>query len=159
MSAGYHVDFDGMSRLVVNMSTCADDMGAAVRSLRDIGPRTTGHSSLDDACSDFQDRWSYGVDLLKELTTGMVGGLEQTVASYAELETRVGQLFPGLDGGGGGAGSGGATPGPVTNTPAPAPSSDFLNRLRGEDPPVTTMPAPAPEGGRPGIADVMRGEN
>ncbi|NYI06514.1 hypothetical protein [Allostreptomyces psammosilenae] len=156
MSTGYEVDLAAMAGLVTSMGTCAGDMELAVRALRELDPGTSGHAELDHACADFQDRWGHGIALIRQLADSTVGGLEQTVAAYTQLEATVSQMFPSPDG----SPAAPAAAEPIGTT-LPAPGGDISQRLRGDTP--VTLPAPAPPPApetaprRPTIADVMRG--
>ncbi|MFI9170753.1 hypothetical protein [Streptomyces lincolnensis] len=82
-------ELEAMAKLAVELAECAEKMHSAMRQLKDIGPKSTGAKVLDDACDDFQDEWSYGIDQISRATSGVTGGLVSASRTYQGTEEAV----------------------------------------------------------------------
>ncbi len=86
MAGSYRVELDVLSHLATRLGECADDMRAAMKLLKDIGPKGSGFAELEKACEDFQDSWGQGIGLIADATGGVTEGLAQTHKLYVALE-------------------------------------------------------------------------
>jgi hypothetical protein len=100
MGGYYKVQLEAMDRLTRDLSDCADDMRAAMRLLKDIGPKGSGHEGLENACDDFQDSWSYGIGQIADATSGITEGLTATRKVYQGLEEHIAGDFTAMAKGG-----------------------------------------------------------
>jgi len=91
----YKVELEGLAQLITQLGDCAEDMRAAMRQLKDIGPEGTGHAELEQACDDFQQRWGYGIGLIADATGGVTEGLAASRKIYEALENQIAEAFTG----------------------------------------------------------------
>jgi hypothetical protein len=93
MAGYYKVELAALTQLTKELSSCADDMRAAMKLLKDIGPKGSGYDELEEACNDFQESWSYGIGKIADATSGVTEGLSQTCKVYAAMEDEVSASF------------------------------------------------------------------
>ncbi|MEU0069609.1 hypothetical protein ABZ027_08705 [Streptomyces sp. NPDC006332] len=89
MAGHCKVEFEALSRLVTDLSECADGMRSAMRQLKDIGPKGSGSDELEEACDDFQDKWGHGIKLIADATGGVTEKAAQSGRLYQHLEDQV----------------------------------------------------------------------
>ncbi|MCL8016814.1 hypothetical protein [Streptomyces sp. AS02] len=103
MAGYYKVELEGLAQLITRLGECADDMRAAMKQLKDIGPKGSGYAELEEACDDFQDKWGYGIGLIADATGGVTEGLAESRKVYEALEDQIAESFKasasGTDGG------------------------------------------------------------
>ncbi|MGW0334382.1 hypothetical protein ACWD0J_21345 [Streptomyces sp. NPDC003011] len=88
--AGYYeVEFKALSRLITDLSECADGMRSAMRQLKDIGPKGSGSDELEEACDDFQEKWGYGIELIAEATGGVTEKVAESGRLYQHVDGQV----------------------------------------------------------------------
>ncbi|MFI0240961.1 hypothetical protein [Streptomyces sp. NPDC016845] len=89
MAGHSKVEFEALSRLITDLSTCANGMRAAMRELKDIGPKGSGHGELEEACDDFQDKWGYGIKLIADATGGVTEKVAKAGKEFQHVEDLV----------------------------------------------------------------------
>ncbi|MER7106451.1 hypothetical protein [Streptomyces sp. NPDC000229] len=88
--AGYSkVEFKALSRLVTDLSECADGMRSAMRQLKDIGPKGSGSNELEEACDDFQEKWDHGIKLIADATGGITEKVGESGKLFQHLEDQI----------------------------------------------------------------------
>ncbi|MFF4649892.1 WXG100 family type VII secretion target [Streptomyces sp. NPDC001380] len=102
MSGSFSVDVQQLDALARELKESVAAMTAARHSMETTGPRTTGSKNLDHACDDFQDKWGYGLQQIRETAEAVTQGLEATAKAYRATEDALSGMFRGaLDGGAG----------------------------------------------------------
>ncbi|MEU6395099.1 hypothetical protein [Streptomyces sp. NPDC046939] len=89
MAGHSKVEFAALSRLITDLSTCADGMRTAMHELKDIGPKGSGHDGLEEACDHFQDKWGYGIKLIAEATGGVTEKVAKAGKEFQHVEDLV----------------------------------------------------------------------
>jgi hypothetical protein len=83
------VEFEAMSRLMIDLSECAEGMRSAMKQLKDIGPKGAGSGELEEACDDFQDKWGHGIKLIADATGGITEKVGQSGRLYQHVEDQI----------------------------------------------------------------------
>ncbi|SFP77213.1 hypothetical protein SAMN05421810_103366 [Amycolatopsis arida] len=82
----FTVDIGGLDALGKDLDRTGENIDTATKRLADLGPEDLGPDVLDEACADFRDDWSGGLEELREAVEGIKGGLIEAKNAYAELE-------------------------------------------------------------------------
>ncbi|MGA5584556.1 hypothetical protein [Streptomyces sp. WAC00469] len=89
MSGYCKAEYVALSRLITDLSECADGMRTAMKALKDIGPKGAGSGELEQACDDFQDKWSHGIKLIADATHGITGKIAEAGKLFQHVDGQI----------------------------------------------------------------------
>ncbi|MFF7067443.1 hypothetical protein [Streptomyces pseudovenezuelae] len=95
MAGYYKVELEGIAQLITQLGECANEMRSAMKQLKEIGPKGSGHAELEQACDEFQKKWGYGIGLIADATGGVTEGLSESRKIYQALEDQIADAFKG----------------------------------------------------------------
>ncbi|WP_233345896.1 hypothetical protein [Saccharomonospora iraqiensis] len=85
----FTVDIGGLTALEKNLGRTVENIEQALNRMEDIGPKSIGPDSLDEACADFKSDWEGGLEKIREAVDGIKGGVDKAIQGYAELEAKL----------------------------------------------------------------------
>ncbi|MFJ3220478.1 WXG100 family type VII secretion target [Kitasatospora sp. NPDC086801] len=89
----FRVEVNELDRLLQQLKHGQCDLRAALNAMRDIGPKSTGSTSLDRACDDFHDSWHDAIKLISDGTAQIEDKLRETAKDYTETEQAIRDAF------------------------------------------------------------------
>ncbi|MGW7054535.1 WXG100 family type VII secretion target [Streptomyces sp. NPDC054888] len=98
MGAGFKVEVSELDGLVRELRRSQEEMRAALKALRDTGPKTTGSKELDNACDEFHDSWDDAIKKIADGTQVIEDKLKQTRDTYRDAEAAIRDGFAGKGG-------------------------------------------------------------
>jgi hypothetical protein len=85
-ASAFVVDISVLEGLARELGEACGSMSTALNSMMSASRAETGEASLDSACGHFQDKWSYGLQLLGGTTQSLQEGVEATTKAYRTTE-------------------------------------------------------------------------
>ncbi|MFJ6214584.1 type VII secretion target [Streptomyces sp. NPDC092296] len=85
----FHVELNGLDRLLQQLEQGQQDMRTALDAMRDTGPKTTGSKALDHACDEFHDSWDDAIKKIADGTEQIATRLRETRTCYAATEQAI----------------------------------------------------------------------
>ncbi|MFI5757706.1 hypothetical protein [Streptomyces sp. NPDC051569] len=94
MSGGYfQVEVGGLDHLLKQLHSGQTDMRSALRSMKDIGPKSTGAEELDNACDEFHDSWDNAIGKIADGVDRIEDKLRATKRAYEATEEAIRDAF------------------------------------------------------------------
>ncbi|MGK4585884.1 WXG100 family type VII secretion target [Kitasatospora sp. HPMI-4] len=85
----FRVEVNELDRLLQQLHQSQDDLRTALKAMHDIGPKSTGSSSLDHACDEFHSSWHDAIKLISDGTGQIEEKLRETADDYTGTEQAI----------------------------------------------------------------------
>lgn len=86
MGGYFKVEADDLGRLLKDLHDSQENMRKALAALKDVGPKSTGAETLDNACDEFHDSWDNAIKKIADGTQTIEEKLKQTKSNYEAIE-------------------------------------------------------------------------
>jgi hypothetical protein len=95
----FRTELSVLDRLTSMLGESEDCMDSALRAMKEESAATIGTPELDQACADFQQTWSYGLQQMKSSSKELKDGLSKTSKNYHQVESALESSMRKLGGG------------------------------------------------------------
>lgn len=96
MISGFRTDLAELRQLRSKLTENDEQLADALKRMKDTGPKNLGRRSLDSACEDFEDDWSYGLQKTQERVKTLKEGLDKIIKGYEKTEQSIDHTMDGL---------------------------------------------------------------
>ncbi|MDI3386079.1 hypothetical protein QIS99_07580 [Streptomyces sp. B-S-A8] len=93
MGDHFKTDIDQLAAFNKDLTEAHDSLEQVRQALQHVRSDQVGTAELDEACDDFQERWKYGNEQIKERIGKVTEGLQQNTDNYREIETSLEESF------------------------------------------------------------------
>lgn len=87
MTSPLEVDIDVLTKTVTSLRNSQQILDDALKAMADVGAKSIGTPTLDDAADSFQRRWHFGVQRIGELSRTTADGVDQCLAAYQAADS------------------------------------------------------------------------
>lgn len=89
----FKTDIDQLATFTRDLKGANDCLERVRTALQHVRTDQIGTPELDEACDEFQERWKYGNEQIKERIDKLTEGLQQNTDNYREVETSLEESF------------------------------------------------------------------
>jgi hypothetical protein len=89
----FTVELGALKALGADLEHCGQTLGQALETLGQAGGAGLGRNSLDEACQRVQDDWHHGLDVIRQCSEKLSGGVQDSAKTYAQMEEQTAAGF------------------------------------------------------------------
>ncbi|MCT9079471.1 hypothetical protein [Streptomyces fulvoviolaceus] len=93
MGDHFKTDIDQLSTFTKDLNSANESLDQVRTALQHVRADQIGTPELDEACDEFQERWKYGNEQIKERIGKLTDGLQKNTDNYREVETSLDESF------------------------------------------------------------------
>lgn len=93
MGDHFKTDIDQLDTFTRDLKGAKDSLEQVRTALQHARADQIGTPELDEACDEFQERWKYGNEQIKERIDKLTEGLQKNTDNYREVETSLEESF------------------------------------------------------------------
>ncbi|MFE0254314.1 hypothetical protein [Streptomyces sp. NPDC059010] len=93
MGDQFKTDIDQLTAFTKDLDSAHDSLEQVRTALQHVRADQIGTPELDEACDEFQERWKYGNEQIKERIGKLTEGLQKNTDNYREVETSLEESF------------------------------------------------------------------
>lgn len=93
MGDHFKTDIDQLASFTKGLQSANDSLEEVRKAMQEVRGDQIGTSELDEACDEFQGRWKYGSEQIKERIEKLTEGLQKNTEGYREVENSLEESF------------------------------------------------------------------